>query len=293
MLSSSKEYLQALREGKYLLFLEWPQFIVELYKEGNNPQDADDTVNFLIFEWLNNGYCEEDARKIALLYAVSDLPSKPLKNNLSYAITAISIAVFQCMTYQSENLQDRFLSKEKKNREQIRKLMTDPIEYWNESTLVNLDVSTFQSLLAKQQVIFFTWVDNMSSKEVESACETISPITELRYLAEEYSTQLEVREITNDLLKSSRLSVVKRLMLYLNGQSELTSSVKAEIELYVNKIKAMQPADFEKEYLFALSPLSFDKTWQMITSLGLRFFKIIQPVQPLVPTTVPGPDIKT
>ena len=61
MLSSSKEYLQALRDGKYLLFLEWPQFIVGLYKDSQ--QDADDTINLLAFEWLNNGYCENDAKK--------------------------------------------------------------------------------------------------------------------------------------------------------------------------------------------------------------------------------------
>ena len=144
------------------------------------------------------------------------------------------------MTYQSKNLQSHFLSKEKKSREQVKKLMTDPIEYWDESTLVNLDAPTFENLLAKQQVTFFSWVDDMPDKEIEVACEEIRPIADLRYLAEEYSTQLEVREITNDPLKSSRLSVVKRLMLYLNGQSELTSSVRAEIELYVNKIREMQ-----------------------------------------------------
>lgn len=293
MLSSSKEYLQALREGKYLLFLEWPQFIAELYKDGDNPQDADDTVNLLVFEWLNNGYCEDDAKKIALLYAVSDLPAKPLKNNLSYAITAISIAVFQCMTYQGNNVQSRFFSQEKKSRGQIKKLMNDPIEYWDESTLISLDVSAFQDLLAKQQVTFFTWVDSMPSKEIENACEQIRPLAELRYLAEEYSTQLEISKITNDPLKSSRLSLVKRLVLYLNGQSELTSSVKAELELYVNKIREMQPADFEKEYLLTISPLSFDKTWQLITSLGLSFFKMMQPRQPIVLSADPEPEIKT
>ncbi|MCL9683266.1 helical bundle domain-containing protein [Legionella maioricensis] len=293
MLSSSKEYLQALREGKYLLFLEWPQFIVELYKDGDHPQDADDTVNLLVFEWLNNGYCEDDAKKIALLYAVSDLPAKPLKNNLSYAITTISIAVFQCMTYQSNNLQDYFLSNEKKSRAQIKKLMNDPIEFWDESTLVNLDASAFQNLLAKQQLSFFTWVDNMSGKEVDNAWGQIRPLAELRYLAEEYSTQLEISKLADDPLKASRLSVVKRLALYLNGQSELTSSVTAEIELYVNKIREMQPADFEKEYLLTMSPLSFDKTWRMITSLGLSFFKLMQPIPSIVLSAESAPGSKT
>ncbi|BCA94076.1 hypothetical protein TUM19329_04370 [Legionella antarctica] len=281
MLSSTKEYVQALREGKYLLFLEWPQFIAELYKDGDNPQDADDTINLLVFEWLNNGFCYEDAKKIALLFAVSDHSSRPLKNNLSYAITAIAIAVFQCMLYQDNNLQGHFLSNEEKSRAEIIKLMNSPIAYSHESTLVNLDDLTFQHLLAKQQAIFFSWVESMPSKEIEVARSLISSLANLRYLVEEYSTQLELSEICDEL-KSSRLSVAKRLAQYLNGQSELSATVTAEIKLYVDKIMNMQPTDFEKQYLLTLSPQSFDKTWRMITSIGISFFKIIQPMSPTI-----------
>src|ERR1700733_3725814 len=108
MLSSTKEYLQALHEGKYLLFLEWPQFIAAHYQKEEMSQDADDIISLLVFEWLSNDYSESDAKKIALLCAVNDLATKPIRGSISYALTAISIAVFQCMLYQNNALQNKF-----------------------------------------------------------------------------------------------------------------------------------------------------------------------------------------
>lgn len=121
MLSSSKEYLQALREGKYLLFLDWPQFIAEKYKEHSDNQDADDTIHLLVFEWLNNGFNETDAKNIALLYAVHDLSVKPIEGVHSYAFTAILIALSQCMVYQSLNIQDEFISLVEMNKKTVNK----------------------------------------------------------------------------------------------------------------------------------------------------------------------------
>lgn len=123
MLSSSSEYIQALREGNYLRFLEWPQFIVHHYATANYTQDADDTLNLLIFEWLNNGFCEDDMKHLVILYAVHDMESRPLRENLSYAVIAISIAAFQCMVYQKNNLQAHYLCKDKMNIKEITTFM--------------------------------------------------------------------------------------------------------------------------------------------------------------------------
>lgn len=281
MLSSSKEYLQALREGKYLLFLEWPQFIAEHYKDKGMSQDADEILNLLVFEWLNHGYCEEDAKKIAFLSAVHDLNTKPLQGKLSYALTAISIAVFQCMLYYGNNLQDHFLSKEKMNRQQVAKLMN--------GTIVDLDKITFESLLTKQQFSFSTWAKAVDVAKVEEAGRQISLVADLRYLTADYIADLEKITVTSDSLISSRLSMVNRLARYLNEQFELTTSVKEEVAVYVSKIRAMQPAEFEMGYLLSLSPPSLvDNTWRMVTALGLSFFNILQPTLPHAKAIVPG-----
>lgn len=273
MLSSSSEYIKALREGKYLLFLEWPQFIAEYYKEGEVGQDADDTVNLLVFDWLNNGYCDEDAKKVALLFAVHDLKVQPLRGSLAYALTAISIAAFQCMVYHNMHVQAQFLSKEKMTLDKIIKLMKGPID--------GLDKSNFESLLLKQRASFFTWVEKMDSTQVEKARIQITSITDFRYLVEEYISAFLDVEISNGLhdeLKVSRFSVVKRLARYLNEQTELTVVVKEEIATYVNKIREMKPADFENKYLLRLSPILLeDNPWKTITVFGISFFNLLQP----------------
>lgn len=109
MLSASSEYIQALHEGKYLQFLGWTDFITHTYAL----KDADDTVNFLIFEWLNNGYLEEDAKKLAVLQAVYDLEFRPLRGKLDYSLKAITVALFICMVFQKFGV-DVTLSPEKK-----------------------------------------------------------------------------------------------------------------------------------------------------------------------------------
>ena len=246
MFSSSKEYLQALREGKYLLFLQWPQFIAGHYSKDSEPPDADTTVNLLVFEWLNNGFCETDAKQIALLCAVSDLPTKPIRSIIDYALTAISIAVFQCMLYQNNKLHDKFLCQKELNMREVITLI--------DRVMNEIEKSIFKEMLIEQQIVFYQWVDAVPIQETETATRQISPLVRLRYIAEEYSTLLEAHEAAaNDLLKGSRLSVVKRLVSYLNEQTEMTAEFLQEVEIYIAEIKEMQPKGFEKNYLSALS----------------------------------------
>ena len=292
MLTSSYEYLQALREGNYLLFLEWPQFVAEHYSDSSKLQDADGTLNLLVFEWINNGYCEEDAKKIALLFAVSDLESRPIKGYLSYALTAIGGAVFQCMLYCNNNLHTQFVTKEKMGQQKINHLMNGPV---NGANQVDLEI-----LLNEQQTIFFAWIEGANSVEVHKAFLKISPIADLRYLIEEYIIDLEASQIPGDELKSTRLSVVKRLALYLNEKTELTLEVKEEIASYVRKIRELKSAPFENKYLINLSMPSLednikDNTWEIITTIGLGFFNLLQlnklPVLDVNPININEPKI--
>lgn len=270
MLSSSKEYLQALRDGKYLLFLEWPIFISEHYKMADDSQDADDTVNLIAFEWLNNGFCEEDAKKLALLSAVHDLPIRPLRGNLSYAIISLSIAVFQCMVYQNNNLQALYMSNDKMNRKQVMKFMSSKA----------VEKATFVDYLQIEQEKFDQWVSEADAKVVEKIFDRIYQVTGVIHCVDDYLTQLQGTDLPGDQLKPSRVSLIIRLFKYLNEQKEMTAEVKDEIAVYVNKIREMHPADFEDEYLKEISPPSFiDTTLRLVNSLSVSFFNILQPPQ--------------
>ncbi|KTD63386.1 helical bundle domain-containing protein [Legionella shakespearei] len=269
MLSSSSEYIQALREGNYLRFLEWPQFIAQQYATADYTQDADDTLNLLIFEWLNNGFCDNDVQHLAILYAVHDMESRPLRENLSYAVIAISIAAFQCRVYLNNNLLPHYLCKDKMNIRQLSSFM--------KSKAVHMDNALFAEKVTAEQVRFFSEVEAVDKNAVNKACEKINSIVQLRYLIEEYRRTLELAELPEDQLKSTRISVIIRLGRYLDEQMELTPEVTEEIASYVKKLWEMHPTVFEEDYLKTLSPLSFvDNSWKLVTDFGLRFFSVLQ-----------------
>ncbi|HIG0327989.1 TPA: Lpg0393 family guanine-nucleotide exchange effector [Legionella pneumophila] len=275
MLSSTKEYLQALRDGKYLLFLQWPKFIAEYYGKNDKNQEADEMVNLIIFEWLNNGFCEEDIKKFAILYAVHEMESRPLREGLSYALITISIALFPCMVYLTNNLQKHYINSKKLSSKEVLQLMTMNNTY--------LEKRQFVELLGQEQDKFFTWVKESDPSAIYKAFDQIYSVTYLKYLIEDYLNLLESAHLPNDQLKSSRISLIVRLAKYLNEQTELTQDVLDEIAVYVKKLWEMQPAEFEEEFLKKISPLSFiDNTVRILTGLSARFFSILQPPAPPV-----------
>lgn len=204
-------YIQALRSENYLLFLQWPHTIMQSSKLSS--QDADSILSSLISEWLNNGFCDEDAKKVAALYAFSELKSQPLQGVLAYALTTISAATIQCLIS---------LHKNEGNQ---------------------------QTIAAEQQAIFDNWVKTVGPAEFASLSNKILPIALKRYKLEEYSDELTSAEMENDSFKSARLSIVERFLSYMNEQTELTAQVQLEINLYVSKIRSMHPAEFELKYL--------------------------------------------
>ncbi len=269
MLSSSKEYLEALRAGKYLRFLEWPHFVTQHYYQDKTLPDADDLLNLIVFEWLNNGFCEEDAKKIALLNAVYELESRPLRGNLNYSLTTISIAVFQCMVYESNGLKHRFISEEVKSRTEILKFM--------KRSMACIDEPTFKDHLEKEQNRFLGWSTTASPQTVETARIQISAITATRYILEEYIFTLEACKVMDDPLRISRWSMAKSLTVFLNDQTELTPLVTEKIGLYVNRIRELKPTQYEEDYLNSISPLSvLDNTWRFVSTFSVGFFNLLQ-----------------
>lgn len=280
MLSSSHEYLQALREGKYLRFLEWLQFVSEHYGIGEGSQDSDMTIDLLTFEWLKNGFCEEDVKKIAILYAAQYMESEPIRGKLSYALISISNAAFNCMVYQNNKLQEQCLKKGTLNRAEVYQLMG--------LLSVSLGKTQFIEHLKNEQSKFLTQIKTVDKGLVTKACEQINAITQLRYLIEDYHSSLEAIMLPDDELKGTRVSVIIRLSKYLNEQMELTTPVTDEITIYVKKLRELKPAAFEEQYLNDLSPLSFvDNSWKFVTSLSVTLFRFIQPIQTLSITSEP------
>ncbi len=275
MLASSKEYLQALRTGNYLLFLEWPRFIVHHYQHaGRTASNGDELIDLLVFEWLNNDYSEGDAKLVALLYKLHDIEPKPLSGDLDYSLISISIAVLQCMIFQSTNLQSTILSKEKMTKREVIDFMIKN----------SIEPPLFERSLSTQQSQFAKWVDLITTSQLDKVLAKIKPIIDLRQSVMTYLNVLEQSTLGKDDLKTTRISVLQRLSLYIHEQTELTERVRQEVDSYTTKMWDLGPHKFEETHLMSITPFPIMKTtWRFVTDLGIGFFRLFE-----APTSEPA-----
>ena len=276
MLLSSREYLQALRDGKYLLFLEWPSFIAKHYSDANVfEQSADELVDLLIFDWLNNGFreedehLEEDIKSIALLFKIHGLRSRPLQRNLDYAFTSILAAATQCMTYRKLDLLKKYHCEKALNKQEVTAFMKE--------RNVDFVSADYERALQEQRAQFAVWVAAIPNQKVESTLAEINPMLQLRYKVEEYLDVLERARLPPNDLRGARIGVVRRLVQYVNEQPVLTVEIQREVASYTAKIWDLAPDKFEEAYIITISPRSIaDSAWRLFTDLGMGFFHLIQ-----------------
>ncbi|STY30762.1 Uncharacterised protein [Legionella wadsworthii] len=263
MLSSSFEYIKALREGKYLLFLKWIDFITNKYELMN----ADDTVNFLIYDWLNHGCGELDVQNLAVLCAVHYLEEKALQGKLDYALQSITIALFICMVFQKKGLQLILLPEKDVSRETVNQLV--------EEKILQLNPFTYKELLEDMQSQFYQRVNEVDKKEVADEFQKIYAITKPRYLLEEYILYLERLKLKDDALYITRLSMANRLLVFLYEQTEMNLEVSREIAHYVNALRELHAGKEELDRLDSISPPSIlENTWRWVAGAGITFFHI-------------------
>ncbi|MCW8397541.1 helical bundle domain-containing protein [Legionella sp. PATHC038] len=264
MLLSSSEYIKALHEGKYLLFLEWVDFITQKYEL----MGAEDTVNFLILEWLSNDYSEEDAKKVAVLQAVYDLESKTLQGKLDYSLKIITTALFMCMVFRLSDI-NVSLTPQKKIKPREADLLIA-------QNLAQLNPFTYKKRLEDMQTQFYQYAEGADQKEVVDAFKNIRAITEPRYLLEDYILHLERIKIKDDKLYATRLSMAKRFLGYLYEQTELTPKVAEVIATYVNSLRELGPGKGELACLDNICPPSaLENTWRWVTGIGIGFFSLV------------------
>jgi hypothetical protein len=267
MLSSTNEYIKALRDGHFLLFLEWPKFINHKYR---SDLGAEELHMILAYEWLNNGFTLDDARQFCILLAVNDMDSRPLRGDLSYALMSICSAVLQCMLYVHTNSHEHFIKSQPLTLKQAEALFSEhPLDK---------DKQKFSCLLQEQQKRLDDWTSAVDKVRTLEAYERITEVTGLRYWIEQYKDELSQTPIDNDGLKVTRLSVVTSFLTYLQDQTDLTSSVRVELERYVTKIRELNPAEFEEVYLNRVIPKEVALlSWGGMARLGQGFFNFLKP----------------
>lgn len=266
MLSSSKEYLHALREGKYLLFLEWPYFITQYYKVKDHAPNTETVRALLLFEWLKCGFTIDDAKRVAVLYALLTSENNCFRGELACSLTTIVSVAFECSVYFKNEMQGKVDDKNKLNTVQILALMAE--------VQCSIPERVFGKDLEASEADFLSWAAAANINDVETARHAINSIISIRYLVEDYCTLLSTPNVPESEFKGIRIDLAQRFLKYLNEQMELNNSVQVEIEAYVNKIRQYQPCPDEESYLNNMVPMTFNEnTWRIITNIGLGFFK--------------------
>lgn len=264
MLLSSIEYIQALRKGDYLRFLEWPQFLAKHYEEDGEAIDADSTLDFIIFEWVGIGITEEDTQHMAILSAVYELNSDIILPELRYSYTSLYIALIHCLALQKKALQYKYLSDIKLTRKEVVELMK------NNAALS--DPLDFAEAVSSELLILTQKIAALDKSVVAKAMKSIQSITFFRQLIDDYLMDMEHTENSKDELRQTRISLLESLKLVLKEETKLNEKVKKNIKEYVKKLWECQPEDFEKSYLERLCPPTFlDK----IYDFGISFFSSI------------------
>ncbi|MDP3267479.1 MAG: helical bundle domain-containing protein [Legionella sp.] len=273
MLTSTIEYLQALRSGDYLRFLEWPSFIAHHYKNEDYVLNVDEITDLLVFEWINKGFETVDMNHLTLLETVYNLDSKPIRGKLDSAFSSIMMAAYRIMIYQNHNLIDCYYSPPHIHTaaEVIRFMVSNEkrsshLNFTEEWNALNKKISSLQS--------------ELNLAEIEKAKNKIVAIAEFRYEIEDYLLALEGAKGLNDKLLISRMGVISNLAVKLSMETEITDEVKIALDTAVESVCKMQPASFEKRFLKFLSPTAYTEAvanvWTFSAQIGMTFFNYLQ-----------------
>lgn len=269
MFSSSFEYLQALRDGDYLYFLEWPAFIAQKYG-GKKEFGADALLDCLIFEWLDLGYIEEDIENITILYAVYEREYSPLEaGKYAYPLMTLMTAFFSCMSYRFYSLHEHALHGAM-NVKQVMSLM--------EKKASQIEKDLLNQSNALMRTDFMNKIHLVDQALVDAVEKKILAITRPLSYLEKYIHALSLVQAqgAGNSLLGARLALAQRFYSYLRIQNELTDETSQELHVYVNAIRVKQPEVWEEEYLQMICPSTLiERTVSIFTSLAPRFFTFV------------------
>lgn len=273
MLSSSSAYRIALHDGDYLRFLEWPAFIEQKYRQGNNLLGSDALMDCLIFEWLDCGYNQKDIEQIGLLYAIYELDPSPLQaGKYAFSLMTIMSALFSCMTFHAHRVQDEARPSLQMSEKQISRCM--------EEKTTAIGKENFAAALNLMRDKFMQQLPQVDPIAVNASCKKINVIVEPLVILEEYLRLLnlaQTQERANNL-HHTRLGIVQSFVSYLRGQTEFSEDYMHKIGIYVHAIRSQQPEAWEEEHLQKIFPPTLrEKTWGVFTYLSSGLFTLVLP----------------
>lgn len=280
MRSSSREYIEALHAGNYLLFLSWPEFIMDKYKEGTGQSGTDFLMDGLIFEWLQDDDYEKSLSSMATLYSVYESdPSILQVDTLPFCLTTLLSALVGYWVFKINKIEKKQIPSTKMTQKEVSEFMDSLTQGLGGKDYFNTAVGE------KYECFMNDELSKIDSAVVRTAATKLKDVTQTLALVYQYIAYLraEQHEEQQNSLFGARLALAQRFFSFLREQDELNDEVKEKIIEYVNAIRRQQPHEQEEEdYLRHIFPLDFlEWTRRKLAAQGARLFALVSPA----PTT--------
>lgn len=264
MISGSSRYIQALRKGDYLTFLDWPAFITQHYQGSN--QETDFLIDALVFVWLHHQFSPADAERVAVFLALHEEHDTLLPAKLAYSLTILSSAAVQCMAILASGAVSALESVEGREGERLIAFIKKNSRSWRvDEGIIAAETKRFTSLIKS------------AHGKVGPLFQEISPLLSRRKMAQEYVSVLEAAinssELSGNPLVFARLVCAKELLAYLDTVSTINSEAEQRISAIIRNIRLYKPEDFEELYVSYFVPLGvLDQAKSALWSFADSFF---------------------
>ncbi|MDI9818758.1 MULTISPECIES: helical bundle domain-containing protein [unclassified Legionella] len=254
---STKEYLDALRQGDYLQVLDWLEFIVNHYSVSEG--DADSILQLAIFELIHHDFGPGDFHHIKILYALLEEQEPPFVERVAYNATVLCNAAMQYMVYDKHDLLAFYRSSRQMEFSEIRE--------WMQRDNQLLDMNQNSEELMKQYDCLSQSV-SVVQKEAREVRDKIVYILNCRQLLQSYLEKLEIAK-GEEKLAAIRYGLINSLHSFFMEKTVTTAEVMETAAEFISTLKEMDPFPWEKDYLDKLFPSRF-----IDNSSIPRFFKM-------------------
>lgn len=274
MYLSTEDYLQVLRQGDYVRALGWGEFIINKYT--TTPPitfDADTMLNLAVFELINHGFLPSDLPLIQILYTLMMDKDAVFKGQIAYAATVLCNAAVQFMVFFEYDLLPFYRT--------TSLLDTKATLAWMQRDNAKLNSGDN----SEQLMIKFTALSKAASTLRNDANRSKEKILYIYYYQDRMQRYVDelTKDTSGDKAVAERLGLAMSLQGYLAEQTILTSELTQKMGGFINKLRGLEPYDWEDRFLGQLIPQPFleklvDGSWWTI-----RFFAA-QVIGGLIPT---------
>ncbi|QDP71185.1 hypothetical protein FOG18_00595 [Legionella israelensis] len=233
---SNGGFIQALRQGNYLLFLQWPDFISKRYKV----YDADSLVDLLIFHWIQEEFGDEDIKAAAIMNAIIYDENCLLENEQINAGVNLIVAACQCQVFKKNDLIKHYSVDREMDKEDI-------LEFMKTNTHRLSDKENCKQLLLQNQHL------NLLAKKYHKEIALFREQRQALYLIDGYMNAVEEDDSITVKNKAMRKGLINSLRKALDMHGPKLEEMQETIQHYFNQLRCfdnLQP--WEEEYFTAM-----------------------------------------